>query len=76
MRPLFHLWSDERLFRSIELNPSHVLRYLLPPKAKRPYQLRLRAHDYVLPIKNVANFVPRYLYHLSMNLNTLVTAEH
>src|SRR6218665_3583473 len=31
--------ADERLFRSIELNPSHVLRDLLPPKAKRPYKL-------------------------------------
>ena len=51
--------ADERLFRSIELNPPHVLRDLLPPKAKRPY----RAHDYILPIKNVKNFVPRYLYH-------------
>src|SRR6218665_647050 len=59
--------ADERLFRSIELNPSHVLRDLLPPKAKRPYKLRPRAHDYVLPIKNLKNFVPRYLYQLSMN---------
>src|SRR6218665_2854048 len=59
--------ADERLFRSIELNPSHVLRDLLPPKAKRPYKLRPRAHDYVLPIKDDKNFVPRYLYPLSMN---------
>jgi len=58
---------DERLFCSIELNPPHVLRDLLPPKAKRPYKLRPRAHDYILPIKNVKNFVPLYLYQHSMN---------
>src|SRR6218665_1627807 len=59
--------AHERLFRSIELNPPHVRRDLLPPKAKRPYKLRPRAHDYILPIKNVKNFVPRYLYQLSTN---------
>jgi len=46
--------ADERLFRSIELNSSHVLRDLLPPKAKRPYKLRPRAHDYVLPLKTLS----------------------
>jgi len=37
-------------------------------------KLRLGTHDYVFPQKNVKNFVPRYLYQLSMNLNTSDTA--
>ena len=62
--------ADERLFRAIELKPSHVLRDLLQPKAKWPYRLRPGAHDYGLPHKNVKIFVPRYLYQFSLNFNS------
>ena len=41
--------ADERLFRSNEFNTSHVLRDFLPPKAKRPYKLRPRAHGMSTP---------------------------
>ena len=40
------------LFRSIHLNPAHVLCHLLPPTVQHAYDLRLRPHNYVLPPKD------------------------
>src|SRR6218665_3302148 len=77
MRPPFHLWSAKRTKGSsvqFEHNPSYVLSDLLPQKVKQPYKLRPRAHDYVVLLKNVKNFLRRYLYQLSTNLSTSDTA--
>ena len=64
--------GDDRLFRSIEFNPLHDLRELLPPyKVKWTYELRPRPHNCVLPPKIDKNFVTRYFYKLSMNTTPL-----
>jgi len=63
--------DDDRLFRSIESNPLHVLWELLPPKVKWSYELQDRPHNYVGPPKKDKNFVSRYLYKLSMNTTPL-----
>lgn len=41
--------ADERLFRSVEQHPSHVLWELLSSKVKWPYNLWPRPHNYALP---------------------------
>ena len=58
--------SDQRLFQSVTHDQSHVLYRLLPPKTESHYQLRPRAHAFVLPLKENAlldsNFINRLLY--------------
>src|SRR6218665_3533444 len=56
--------AEAGLFRSIHLNPAHVLRHLLPPTVQHAYRLRPRPHNYVLPPKDDKNFIPRHLYKL------------
>src|SRR6218665_1853647 len=53
--------ADQRLYRSIVRNPYHVLRFFLE-KAPTGHNLCPRAHNFVLPIKDNNNFVPRILY--------------
>ena len=40
---------EEKLFNAIISNPDHVLYSLLPPKKKTTYNMRKRAHDFVIP---------------------------
>ena len=54
--------ADERLFRAITTDPSHVVRQLLPKPKDAGYDLCPRAHGYELPAKDVDNFIPRRLY--------------
>src|SRR6218665_1341569 len=54
--------ADERLFRAITTDPSHVLRQLLPKPKHTGYLLRPRAHGYELPVKDEHNFISRMLY--------------
>src|SRR6218665_1391686 len=54
--------ADQRLYRSIVRDPYHVLRRFFLEKAPTGHNLRLRAHNFALPIKDNKNFVPRILY--------------
>ena len=60
--------ADAALFRSIVTNREHVLHQLLPPKAKRGYDLRPRPHEFELPRRTShladSNFMIRMLYNL------------
>src|SRR6218665_151300 len=54
--------ADQRLYRSIIHNPYHVLRRFFLEKAPTSYNIRPRANNFVLPIKDNNNFVPRIFY--------------
>src|SRR6218665_3022670 len=54
--------ADERLFRAIMTDPSHVLRQLLPKPKHTGYLLHPRAHGYELPVKDEHNFMSHMLY--------------
>ena len=54
--------ADDRLFKSILLNPNHVLRKHFPETRHTNHNLRLRAHEFKLPLKDDRNFVPRLLF--------------
>src|SRR6218665_3920419 len=43
-------------------DPRHVLRRLFPEVKSTSYNLRPRAHCFVLPTKDTRNFIPRMLY--------------
>src|SRR6218665_2576206 len=51
-----------RDFRAITIDPSHVLRQLLPKPKHTGYVLRPQAHGYELPVKDEHNFISRMLY--------------
>jgi len=46
--------ADETLFRKILNNPPHVLFPLLPHNKELAYNLRPRAHQFILPISSIA----------------------
>ena len=58
--------ADDKLFRKITSNPSHVLQHLLPPKRDTHYSFRACAHDYILTSRttslNDSNYINRMLY--------------
>ena len=54
--------ADARLLSNVIWNENHVLRSLFPPLAKTRYNLRPRHHPFVLPEKDVKNFIPRVLF--------------
>ena len=57
--------SDTALFSKVLVNDKHVLHGLLPPVKDTTYNLRPRAHDRILPVKNslsIKNFLHRLLY--------------
>jgi hypothetical protein len=58
--------ADDKLFKSIVADKQHVLHRLLPPQAQHTYNLRARAHSFVLPNKTASfakcNFLNRILY--------------
>src|SRR6218665_3809148 len=58
---LVKLMSDDRLFKSILLDPNHVLRKHFSETRPTNYNLRPRAHEFKLPLKDDRNYVPRLL---------------
>ena len=55
--------NDTSLFKSIVSNKAHVLYPSLPPIKPQPYNLRPRAHNFVLPVKDNRNFLQRMLFY-------------
>jgi hypothetical protein len=57
---------EEKLFNAIISNPDHVLYSLLPPKKKNTYNMRKRAHDFVIPERESklrdSNFILRMIH--------------
>ena|SRR6218665_810885 len=51
--------ADQRLFRSVILNPNHVLHRLIPEVRRVSYHLRSRAHGFKLLIKDDRNCISR-----------------
>ena len=57
--------ADTRLFNNIVNNSSHLLHSLLPPERWDRYSLRVRPHNFKLPVKTTLsehNFITRMLY--------------
>src|SRR6218665_1096677 len=54
--------ADDRLLKSILFDPNHVLRKHFPEARPTNYNLRPRAHEFKLPLKDDRNFVPRLLF--------------
>ena len=54
--------ADSTLFKSVCGNELHVLYKLLPPLKTHQYSLRLRPHNFCLPVKDDRNFIQRMLY--------------
>jgi len=56
--------ADDNLLRALVRNERHVLRHLFPSEKPRIYDMRPRAHDFTLPLKDDSNFIPRVLFRL------------
>ena len=54
--------ADGRLFKSILLDPNHVLRKHFPETRPTNYYSRPRAHEFKLPLKDDRNYDPRLLF--------------
>ena len=54
--------ADVTLFNNVTCNTFHVLHPLLPDIKAQPYNLRPRAHQFVLPEKDTRNFINRMLF--------------
>src|SRR6218665_670406 len=54
--------ADDRIFKSILLDPNHVLRKHFPETRPTNYNLRPRAHEFKLLLKDDRNYVPRLLF--------------
>jgi len=54
--------ADDRLFKTIPLDPNHVLRMHFPKTRSTSYNLRPRSHEFKLPLKDYRNYVPRLLF--------------
>src|SRR6218665_1822276 len=54
--------ADDRLFKSILLDPNHVLRKRFPETRPTNYHLRPRVHEFKLPLKDDRNYVPHLLF--------------
>src|SRR6218665_2121467 len=54
--------ADDGLFKSILLDPNHVLRKQFPETRPTNCNLRPRAHEFKLPLKDGWNFVPCPLF--------------
>src|SRR6218665_3613556 len=50
------LEADRNIFKTISQCPSHVLRHLLKDKPTSSRSLRVRAHNFVLPLKTIGIF--------------------
>ena len=62
---------ERHLFTNVLADPSHVLHQFLPPAKPQQYDLRARAHNRLLPVKNnlliCKNFLTRMLYQTLMH---------
>src|SRR6218665_1781218 len=56
--------DDNYLLRAVVRNERHVLRHLFPSEKPRIYDLRPRVHNFILPLKDDSNFIPRVLFRL------------
>ena len=58
--------ADDKLFKAITANSSHLLHHLLPPRREIQYSLRPRAHDFTLLMRTTSlsdnNYMNRMLY--------------
>src|ERR1043165_9268955 len=54
--------ADSGLFRAICGEPSHVLREIFPSTQQNKYNLRPRIHNFILPINDKCNYIPRILF--------------
>src|SRR6218665_4063206 len=54
--------ADDRLFKCILLDPNHVLRKHFPETRPTNCNLRPRAHEFKLPLKDDRNYVPSLLF--------------
>jgi len=54
--------ADQRLFRAVISDPTHVLRKHLPEVRQLSYNLRPRHHGFILPAKDDHNFISWLLY--------------
>src|SRR6218665_3672159 len=54
--------ADRRLFKSIIQCQTHVLHHLFIDKPTSTRSLRVRAHNFILPLRDNRNFVSRVLY--------------
>jgi len=59
-----------------EQNPAHVLYHLLPPTVQHHFGLHPRPHNYVLPLKDVKNFLPCHLYNRDMTFFKTISPCH
>src|SRR6218665_1324762 len=53
---------EDGLMRSIIAREIHVLRPLCPPVNIRKYDLRLSPHNFLLPLRDDTNYIPRTLF--------------
>src|SRR6218665_3918031 len=53
--------AENRLFQAIIVDPNHVLRKHFLDIKHSNYNLRPRAHQFMLPLKDDRNFIPRLL---------------
>ena len=60
-RNLMMMAADDNLLRAVVRNERHVLRHLFPSEKPRIYDLRPRAHNFILPEIDDSNFIPRVL---------------
>src|SRR6218665_1800155 len=56
------LVADQRLFRAVISDPTHVLRKHLTEVRQLSYNLWPRPHGFLLPSKDDRNFISRLLY--------------
>ena len=56
--------ADDNLLRAVVLNDRHILRHLFPSEKRRIYDLRPRAHNFTLPLKDNNNFIARFLFRI------------
>ena len=54
--------ADQKLYQAIRSNHHHVLYRLLPELMKTGYNIRIKAHNFVLPPKDNSISIPRVLY--------------
>src|SRR6218665_1194946 len=54
--------AEDRLMRSIIAREIHMLRPLCPPVNIRKYDLRPSQHNFLLPLRDDTNYIPRTLF--------------
>ena len=52
----------DNLFKQIATNENHVLYHLIPKPKTHDHYVRIRSHNFQLPIKDNRNFINRCLF--------------